>query len=31
MTKKIRVLNKLARNNLHENLAAKGGSAVTRI
>jgi len=28
---KIRVLNKLARNNIHENLAAKGGTAVTRI
>ncbi len=28
---KIRVLNKLARNNLHENLASKGGKAITRI
>ena len=28
---KIRVLNKLARNNIHENLAPKGGKAITRI
>jgi predicted house-cleaning noncanonical NTP pyrophosphatase (MazG superfamily) len=31
MNKKIRVLNKLARNNIHENLAAKGETAVTHI
>ena len=30
-TPTIRVLNKLARNNLHENLAARGATAVTRI
>lgn len=29
--KKVRVLNKLARNNLHENLAARGATAITRI
>lgn len=28
---KIRILNKLARNNIHENLALKGGTAKTRI
>lgn len=28
---KIRILNKLARNNIHENIAAKGGNAKTRI
>ena len=28
---KIRVLNKLARNNIHENLAKRGATAVTRI
>ena len=30
-TNKIRVLNKLGRDNIHENLAAKGGIAITRI
>lgn len=28
---KIRTLNKLARNNIHENLALRGATAVTRI
>ncbi|CAN5202614.1 hypothetical protein BH09DEP1_BH09DEP1_3210 [soil metagenome] len=28
---KIRILNKLARNNIHENLALRGATAVTRI
>lgn len=30
-SKKVRVLNKLARNNLHENLATRGATAITRI
>lgn len=28
---KIRILNKLARNNIHENLALRGATAVTRV
>lgn len=28
---KIRILNKLARNNIHENLAMRGATAATRI
>ncbi len=31
MAQKVRILNKLARNNLHENLAARNATAVTRI
>lgn len=31
MNLKVRALHKLARNNLHENLAARGATAVTRI
>jgi predicted house-cleaning noncanonical NTP pyrophosphatase (MazG superfamily) len=31
MSKKVRVLNKLARNNIHENLALKGETAITYV